>query len=223
MLFIAFFASFLSLAHATAGSSGVVMPGATPLPKGEGSAGLFAAGIHTSNWPTTFFGLTGSLGLRNDWSVQGLIAPEFISGTWDSNRFVLATAFRKNVHASSHLNVAPYLSMYAEVIDFPDVFVAPGLALEGGWEHIRLDLSGAPLALWLGAPLHGGPPFFPVIIPAVEGGITGRIGAHHAVRLGGVLPTVTYRFTSDRFYLEGSYVNPLNDLWAWWVETGLRF
>lgn len=87
------------------------------------------------------------------------------------------------------------------------LMVMAGLAIEGGWDKVRLDLSTSLLGATRAVPdFFDGPLLWipPNALVFSEAGVSFPIGEHHALRLGmlSTVPSVRWRYDADRFYID---------------------
>ena len=86
---------------------------------------------------------------------------------------------------------------------------ALGVAVEGGWERVRLDVSlplaGARVATNTWPVESRGLPG-PLLLSFVEAGVTVKLDDHSSIRLGALslLPTAVYRYEGSRWIAEAS-------------------
>ena len=94
-----------------------------------------------------------------------------------------------------------------------------GVVVEAGGDHFRFDAS---IPFTMTEQINDGDVSVVVAFQAAETlpafGFSHRFDEHHRLRLGGLVPTLTYQYTSERFFLDAGLVviAPL-------VRAGFRF
>jgi len=190
-------AALLALAHAADLQPGLLAPGAVPVDAGTVSV---AAG---GGMYDLLFGGTGPVATTHiSWaptdrlqlSADGAAVPfsyDLQVGAAGLTARYLAT--------DGGLRLAPYAGV--GVIE-SGAYSTVGLAMEGGWKHVRLDASLSTLTfgvhwgnLWMG-PAYAG-------LGASEAGMSFLIGGRDQIRVGlAALPNLRWRHTEDRWYVE---------------------
>ena len=88
-----------------------------------------------------------------------------------------------------------------------EILLLPGVALEGGSEHVRFDLVGTYATYLARNETYQAVTQNTLLVEwGFEGGLTARFNEHHALRVGttGLLPAITYRLDVGPFGLETS-------------------
>ena len=203
-----------SSASAAPGQASWIYPGAQALDAGEG----WVAGAGFA-LPDLGVG-TGVLGMAA--ATDTLAFQAGVLGAWGSyGDRATATALTGRWVALAERNVR--LGLMAGVAyvegDYESMsLLMSGVVVEAGGEHFRFDAS-IPFTMteWRNDTVYVLTPFQAAeVVPAF--GFTHRFDEHHRLRLGGVVPTLTYQYASERFFLDAGVVviAPL-------VRTGWRF
>jgi len=232
MLIVAFLFSFFSISHASDGQSGSVLPGALPISDGGGSIGLATGQFIWGDGTDPTLAAEVSYGLREKLSIHAAAGRPFQETTVlidsphsmespSSSGLRVYSAVRYMLRDRPGLRVSTYVATFAHTLEQPSIIFAPGFALEGGWKRIRLDFSVVRQAIHYDSDPHSDT-FRLAEVPA-EGGISVRIGEHHSIRAGGIIPTLSYRYSSPRFYAELGHSQPQSADRMWNAKVGARF
>lgn len=199
----------------------LVMPTAVALPPGTGQAGIGTM-VTAGTAPGVAVTLRGAVGITDRLALSGgLMEP---AGG-------LLLGLRYNVVQTDTFRFAPFVFGLA---DDDLVTLSPadagralsagvGVALEGGAETFRFDLS-LPLVSTSHDPL-----VYPLHVPirGMSFGVGVRLGTRHSLRFGvesRFSPGVTWRYAPDRWYVQAT---AMWSLWGWSprlaAEVGLRF
>ena len=196
-----------SAAFATDADPGLVFPGASTMAAGSGEFGL-SAGLGQPGWsPNWGLGYHAQGGYAPTDSLA--VTAQGVLGENGGGMVALGARYRFAV--GEGFAVAPFvLGTSTGPAEMP--VLLPGLALEGGWQHVRLDLA-VPVAM-VGIE---GPQLQALLLH--EAGVT-FVSGQHRLRLGTTTiasPTVSYRWTGDAFYVEAAVADLA------WVGGAPRF
>jgi hypothetical protein len=192
-----------TVAHAADGVDGVLLPGASPLEAtasigawAGGGAALFAGSVG-------FVGVEASLALGPRWALfaTGFVStPEIELGPTQLTSLRWLAVDRPGVHLAPMLSV---VSIYERPLQGS---VGPGLAMEGGGERWRFDLS-VPTIAGVGAHFddYGEYGLGPAILAeASELGVTRHGDGAGRFRIGIVPPSLGWGLRTDRLYVDVS-------------------
>jgi hypothetical protein len=205
---------FVATSIAAPGQASWVYPGAQVLDAGEGWVGVagFALPIIGVGG-----GPVGMVAATNELAFQvGIVGGV---GGFDDSVSVAAVTARWVPLDERHVRLGLMGGVARATAESEGTALAmTGVVLDAGGDHFRFDAS-IPFAMtqWRGEDEYVLAPFQSAeTVPAI--GFTHRFDEHHAVRLGGILPTLTYQYASQRFFLDAGVVviAPL-------VRTGWRF
>lgn len=212
----------LSVAAASEGFAGLVLPNASPMEAGDGFAGAHAY-VHRDPFSWAGGGGIEAVVAPHDrvaLSMRALVVPD----EWP---IVLGLVGARYLAVEGdRFRLAPWVGLGGLVQyeagnfwDGPEGggLAVGGLALEAGGPRLRFDLSspllGVPLG-WLAGPAQkdsGGGEYWPYValnlfvwVAATELGVTWRAAEHHEVRLGmeSVVPTLAWRYLGEHVYLQ---------------------
>jgi hypothetical protein len=188
-----------SPASAAPGQASWVYPGAQALDAGAGwvAGAAFAA-------PATGVG-TGVLGMV---AATDSLAFQFgVVGAWGSfvdSASAMALTGRWVGLDERHVRLGIMGGIAHAESGYDTITLAmTGVVLEAGGEHFRFDAS---IPFTMTEQIDDGDVHVVVPFQAAETvpafGFTHRFDDHHRLRIGGLAPTVTYQYTSERFFLD---------------------
>jgi len=233
-------AFFTTTSHAFDVQPSRYLPSASPIESGRGEvevggfAGLGIAGTVAVNAAVADRFVIGA-------NINGFYVPVPFSGL-AMHTYPAFVSARYDLTESDGLNVAPFALIGAsytpyfydaihpstgqprEVLAHTDGFTMMGVAIEGGSDKLRFDLS-APLAGLTWQPELNNQLRFVHAYLLSELGLTWRIEDGHSVRLGtllAILPNVAYRHDWANMFVEvhGGFVTPLPGVG---VSGGIRW
>lgn len=183
-------------ALATDADPGLLFPGASPMAGGTGELGLSAGFAQPGFGGPVGLGVHGQGGYAPTdeiaVTVQGMLG--------ENGGGMLALGGRYRFAIGEGFAVAPFaLVTSTGPAELP--MLMPGVALEGGWRHVRFDLAVPIVAIGVDGGWQG--------VMLSEGGLSIVLGQHR-VRVGSTTiasPTVSYRWTNDQFYVEAAYAD----------------
>ena len=186
-------------ARAAPGQASWVYPGAQALDAGEGwvaGAGFVAPAVGAG---------TGVLGMVA--ATDALAFQVGVLGAWDSygdGASAMALTGRWVCLDESHVRLGLMGGVARAENDYETLSLAmTGVVLEAGGEHFRFDAS-IPFTMTE----QRNDEDVVVVVPfqAAETvpafGFTHRFDDHHRLRIGGLVPTVTYQYASEGFFLD---------------------
>jgi len=195
---------------ATAGT--VLLPEASPLEQGHGSA--VAQGIANDiadTWSATGM-VRARIGVTDRFIVGAHVGPYLYpdpTRLWayePMDAHLGGLQMHYNVLQSDSFNLGPWVGAIGAIRpDTTTVYTATGMALEGGGELVRYDLS---VPLFLGALSADGATgaLTPLILAGSEGGLTFHPHEEHSLRVGAtsLIPHLDYRYTADNGIVIGA-------------------
>lgn len=188
-----------SSARAAPGQASWIYPGAQALDAGEGwvaGAGFVApaAGVGT--------GLLGMVAATDTLAFQVGVVGTF--GEWGNGGSGMALTGRWVCLDESHVRLGLMGGVARAENEYDTLsLVMTGVVLEAGGEHFRFDAS-IPFTMTEKMNDEDVTVVLPFqaaeTVPAF--GFTHRFDDHHRLRIGGLVPTVTYQYASERFFLD---------------------
>lgn len=203
----------------------LVLPGAASIPArtGETSWGV-AGGYWVSDELQGELGpiVTGLWGVNDKIALSGGLGFSVLNpSAWPvvGARYLIVTGER--------FNVAPFAVIVGRYRVKPADFYtlsALGVALEGGWERVRLDASVPLVGYTTGSNYPRGSTGLPgnYLLLTLEAGASFTINEHHALRLGvmSVLPTLSWRYDAPTWFLESS-VSSIGEISVMQARAGI--
>ena len=203
----------------------LVLPGAVPLPArtGETSWGL-AGGYVAGDLDQGDLGpiVTGLWGVGDKIALSGGLGFSVLApAAWPviGARYVIV--------ANERLNIAPFAVIVGRYRVKPADFYtlsALGVAVEGGWERVRLDASVPLVGYTTGSNYPRGSTGLPgsYLLLTLEAGASVTVTDRHSLRLGvmSVLPTLSWRYDADAWFLESS-VSSVGSISVLQVRAGI--
>ncbi|MFZ5478633.1 MAG: hypothetical protein ACOZNI_17815 [Myxococcota bacterium] len=195
--------SLVLAAFAGEGFSGLALPDATAMEAGAGHVGAAALG----------YAVVG-------WDAEAGVLPAWRAAVAPTDRLAITSVGAADLRGAAGTLGARYV-----VLDTPGLRVAPwlgaaaiggatvsgvavaGVAMDAGWERVRFDVSLPLTGLAVGeAGVDASDATTGYWLGAIEAGATFRLGERNELRVGhtSAMPTVSWRYLGERFYVDAS-------------------